>query len=596
MTTINFTNGTIIPASWLNDVDQAVYEDMGGPGGLASTASGKGASLVGSNDAGGYYTATNVEGQLQEIGKQQTFVNLYRFFSSAQIADYEARTAQSNFAGALDLTTAIQTAIYTTYAAGQNLYCPAGAAKVTGLELPTNTASYEDRGDAWTMTGQGAAQTFIDTTNKGTVFVSQTDTPVLRYHTRRTPPTSGANYVIQHIRFEQRNAAATNPVVLLDDLCEYADFHHNQILQFGVGDGLKVSYQIKGEIHHNFVMYGGYFSSTRSAAGIGINIPTGGNAGLLTVRKNTCRAFFRQLVLGDGTNNPSGTLLDQNEASDCTHGTWIRAGVSTCTVNKPYFEGISGTCVLDEGTSTVVQDGQFYFGFAVGIDGTAFTYGNTYVRNYLETSGAITGGGTGGILIKVRSDGPKKTVRDNTLVFSTSGGTVTNVIGLQIDGGTGSAARIDHSNTYNPRGPWVGGAGTVKILDGTTASNAGGLVGFGTGNNGNAEFPMLSQGAVSFLIGPSALTQANVAANVLTIPQGSFFTVSATAAVTVNSFDDGANNGRLIIFRTTTANMTFADTAFNLLAGPFTGPGVIGFVTERIGASTFAYELFRAVH
>jgi len=36
---------------------------------IASTAAGKGAALVGSNDAGGYYSATTVEGALQEIAK-----------------------------------------------------------------------------------------------------------------------------------------------------------------------------------------------------------------------------------------------------------------------------------------------------------------------------------------------------------------------------------------------------------------------------------------------------------------------------------------------------------------------------------------------
>jgi hypothetical protein len=67
MTSKVFTAGTVIDSAWLNDVNTITNTDLGGVGGLASTASGKGASLVGINDAGALITATTVEAALQEV-------------------------------------------------------------------------------------------------------------------------------------------------------------------------------------------------------------------------------------------------------------------------------------------------------------------------------------------------------------------------------------------------------------------------------------------------------------------------------------------------------------------------------------------------
>ena len=67
MTSKVFTAGTVIDSAWLNDVNTITNTDLGGVGGLASTAVSKGASLVGINDSGALITATTVEAALQEI-------------------------------------------------------------------------------------------------------------------------------------------------------------------------------------------------------------------------------------------------------------------------------------------------------------------------------------------------------------------------------------------------------------------------------------------------------------------------------------------------------------------------------------------------
>lgn len=544
---------------------------------------------MGVQDTDGNFNGTTVEAVLEEIADTSTYVNLFKFFTLAQITDYQARTAQTSYATALDLSSAIQTAIYTTYAAGRNLYCPAGSAKiVTGLEVPTNTASYEDRGDAWEMRGQGAVQTFVRQSN-GTVFVTSTDTPVLRYHQRRGMPTAGGNTIIRHMRFEQRNVAAASPVVLWDTLSEYAEFSHNQIIQFGTGNGLEVTYHIKGNITHNFVMCGDYFTGGKSAAGIAFNIPSVADSGLLTIKKNSARNFHWGYVIGDGVNDPSGTRVEQNEASFCTNGFWIKPLVTSCTLDNNFTEGITGTCVRDDGICTKIRGGMHYTGFSVGIDASNVTtnYGTVVEGNYLETAGAIPC-----TLIKVNSSGPTKTVRENHLLFSTSGGVVPGVVGLDI---AGSSARVNHhSNAYNPRGRWIGGAGTIKINDTTTA----GAIGIGTANDLDVEVPALRQGAVSLVTGSAVLTNSDLVGNKLTVGELSSYQVNGTAA-TINELSFINNRrGQRILFETTAGNlMVFTNSALMKLAGAatFTGPGMIEFLCSTSGSTVTAKEIGRTV-
>ena len=114
--------------------------------------------------------------------------------------------------------------------------------------------------------------------------------------------------------------------------------------------------------------------------------------------------------------------------------------------------------------------------------------------------------------------------------------------------------------------------------------------------NADIELTTLSRGAVSFAAPATALTQTAVTANVLTIPDaGSNFVVSATVAATVLKFISGTTSGRFVIFRTTTANMTFSNGAYVKLAGgvSFTGPGTITFLIDRLGADNYAWELSR---
>ena len=107
----------------------------------------------------------------------------------------------------------------------------------------------------------------------------------------------------------------------------------------------------------------------------------------------------------------------------------------------------------------------------------------------------------------------------------------------------------------------------------------------------------MASGALSLFRSSAALTEADVSANILTLPNGSYFTVTATVATTVQRFAAGTLDGLVVVLRTTNANMTISDTSYIQTAGgvSFTGPGTITFLIEKIGADNYAYELCRTV-
>lgn len=504
---------------------------------------------------------------------------IFEWMTTAQIADYQARTAVANMASALDLTAPIQAALDASYAAGQSLYFPPGAAKVTGLQVPTNSALYEDRGDAWCMYGAGAPQPFVRYPRSGTLLISETNVPVLRYQQRRAMPTAGGNTHVRGIRFEQRNAAATSAVVLWDSMSEDAEFSNNVILQFGTGNGFETTYQIKGNIYRNFVMFGGYFTATRSAAGIGFNIPSAGDSGMLTVRKNSARSFFWGYVHGDGTNDSSGALFEQNESSDCVNGMWNKANCTGATFFKSYTEGITGTCIKDEGTMTTISGGMHYLGFSIGIDASAVNnYGTVIEANYLETAGPNC------TLIKVGSGGPNKTVRSNHLLFSTSGGVVVGVVGIEI---SSIGPRLDiGANAFLPRGAWTGGAGTVKVSNLSTL----GITGLVPINQGaDLEIPTWLRAGITLQDNDTLLTETAVVANVLTLTATNVVNITAGAARTVNSMAQSATftgGSRVVHIVTGNNNVSFTDAAPLYLNGAFTGSATGGILTLLVRDET----------
>jgi hypothetical protein len=108
MTDTTFKSGTVIASSWLNDVNRLTYD-------IGSTASGKGASLVGLQDAGGYFSTDNVEAALQEAGMQMRGLGRDIRTFTGIVAD-----------GVTDDRVAFQNAVTTAKAGGYDIWFPAG--------------------------------------------------------------------------------------------------------------------------------------------------------------------------------------------------------------------------------------------------------------------------------------------------------------------------------------------------------------------------------------------------------------------------------------------------------------------------------------
>ncbi|WP_343520579.1 hypothetical protein [Sphingomonas sp.] len=537
--------------------------------------------------------------------------SLFDFLSPSQITDYTSRVAQNAFSSAPDLSAAVQNAINTTYANGENLYCPAGAARIDStLFLPeppgSSTMPYDDRVDAWTMRGQGAAQAYVPIVRaRGTVFVTNTDAPIFRYVKNQSGQFTSGIYEISHIRFEQINAEATATVIVFDKMSENASFHHNQVFQGGIGNGVDVLYSVKAELYDNFCIGQGYFAgppATNTLFGIGFNIPSAYSGGALTVRKNSARAFVTGYVIGaaaptgDSTSDPSATLLEQNEVSNCEVGVHIRSVVSSCTLDSMYFEGVRDTCVIDEGTSTIVRGGKFYGGFKVGIDSTYATFGNLYEGNYMETDGLPGATPPGCVFIDVLSDGsdggPAKTVLSNTFHYPTNN-VASVAVGVRV---TGENPRVTiEGNAFSPLGGWTIGAGTAKIDNQSTGD--GNFAITMQAQDGGRELPHLGQGSLSLGLAESALSQVSVSGSTLTIPPGSSFVVNATVPTNVYTINSGAESGRLIFLTVLNNNMTLNPSATLLLNGAtaFSGPGTIVLLTRINGGFSYSYEISRTL-
>ena len=169
----------------------------------------------------------------RDVGdKLKEFVSVFDFMTASEIAVAQA------YSFALNLTTPLQTAIDAAFAEKKDLFIPSGGYLVTGLTLPGNYPTTDQRDEAFRLYGQGYGIGFSNLNTGGTVLKSITDTPILTDRVI-TPPNAHVNYEIDHIRFD---GSSTTPVVLFNGIYGQSSFHHNVIYQRSTGDGLKILY------------------------------------------------------------------------------------------------------------------------------------------------------------------------------------------------------------------------------------------------------------------------------------------------------------------------------------------------------------------
>ena len=501
---------------------------------------------------------------------QSAPVNVLDYLTAAQI------TAVLAYSFTTDVTASCQAALDAARAANLDCYFPSGGYLVTGLTIPGDVSGpVDDRDSAIRIYGQGFGEPFVVSLTGGTIIKSVTDAPVIK-DILGTSPSSNGTIEIDHIRFD---GTSTTAVVLLESFYGLSSMHNCAVFQRGTGDGVKVTYAAGVWIYMVWALNKDLFASGLGAArtGIGFNLPITYDSGLVTITKCSSRGWLTAYKLGGGGATPYSPTIEQSECSVVYNGI-ILSGTNKAVIDSNYMEGLEGGKGIENtGVYSTLTNNLIFSGASFGIDSRLVLNRGTVIKgnaiglgNVVGAYGIALGGAYG------------QEVTGNAIACTD--GTASQ-LGIFVD----VSGKVDvHANFFDPKETWTG-AGASKV--GYTGTCL--IQGIITGQSNNADFPILSQGAVSLAYAP--LTGANVAANVLTVPDGGYFVVTAAAPVTVNSLDAGIIQFREITFRTVNANMTFADTAQIFLSAAFTGPGTISFVVERTGGLSYAYETSRTV-
>jgi hypothetical protein len=183
-----------------------------------------------------------------------------------------------------------------------------------------------------------------------------------------------------------------------------------------------------------------------------------------------------------------------------------------------------------------------------------------------------------------------KSCYNNTLLYA--GTTKSGLTGIEV---LGTNPNIDlHSNTFSPRGPWLG-SGTTKIRNSFTGL----LLGISQAQNGNDKSCPILHGALTFIGGQAVLTEAHVSGNTLTLPDDvNDFIFTPTVPVSINAIVGTQASIQPIRFSCTNTNVTFTDSALLQTDGgvSYTGKGAIEFRVYKISSTWYADENHRVAY
>lgn len=554
-------------AESVGDYDALLRTDLAN-----SSSAAKGTAILGYLPPGTGAVGRTLQDKLRET------VSAFDFMTSAQITAAKAYTFSTSH------QTALQTALDSAYVLKVDLFIPAGGYLVTGLVIPgTVSGGTDDRGNGFRVFGQACGEPFVLTDTGGTVIKSVTDAPVMA-DILGTDPSSNGTFELDHLRLV---GTSTTPVLKLQSFYGLSSVHNCSFHQNGTGDGVYIAFSATTSIYENYSMNRDLFTSVLGAARVGTayNFPISWDAGLVTFTKNTARGFKTGFKAGGGAGTAYSATIQQCECSNYYNGVDL-AGTVKAVLDDNYFEGgDQGTAVIDGGQSTSITKNVIFAGSAIAIDSSTASKTGTYIaENYIGLGAVVN---AIGLKINIAGSNIGKTAASNYIAYTAG---TAGVVGIQLTGNDSLLTLT--GNVFDPQAAWTG-AGSKKISN--AISN--GETGLTQVENGLQLFPKLGQGAVSLGIQAAAIVQADVVANVLTLQGGSSFIVSATGAATVTKIVGDLESGRLILFRTTTANMTFADSAYINLAGAvsFTGPGTLLLSLDRSGADNYASEICRTV-
>ena len=497
-------------------------------------------------------------------------VNVQDYMTSAESAAVLA------YSFTTDVTTACQGALDAARAGNRNCYFPAGGYLVTSLTIPGRVSGgVDDRDSGIRIYGQGQGEPFATANTGGTIIKSVTNTSVIK-DILDTNPSSNGTVEIDNIRFD---GTSTTPVVLLESFYGLSSFHNNTVFQRGAGSGVRITYAATVRIYENYSLNSAFASSGLGAlrTGIGFDFPITYDSGLVSFYKNTSRGWLTAYQIGGGAGVEYSPSIRDCECSVVYNGI-ILTGSNKAVIDGCYMEGIEGGVgITNNATYSTITNNLLFNGSAIGIDSRFTTNKGAVITGNTIGMGSVVGA----FGIAIGGTGYGQTITGN--MISCADGTA-NQIGVFVD----IVGKVDvHANMFDPRQKWTGSGASKVAYTGTSIIN--GII---TAEGNDADFPLLS-GSVAYPSIP--LTHSNVAANVLTISGGSYFVMTAGSAVTINALSAGTLSGRLVTFRTTNANATFADTSFIFSSGAFTGPGTITFLVDFASGSNFAYEVSRTV-
>lgn len=519
------------------------------------------------------------------LSKLQDTWSVFDFMSAAQITAVQSR------AGSLDVTTQVQAAVTAAWKAGKRLYMPAGLYKAK-IQIPYYDGVNTYQGNVFELFGDGAGNGFLggNPYDNGTTIISPDTGMTLRYLNYLGAGTTSGNHCYIHgIRFDGTTASA---VVQFDRFSDYSVFSECEIRQHGTGPGFRALHAYGGTIRNVHSMNDQLVSppgTARTSIAFDIQSVAGLSGAILHLDKCTGRGF--QIAYNLGSGNALDTIsakLSQCESSVVNYGILINAGMVNTIIDSPYFEAVEVTCIQDAGASTHVINGMFFESFLFGIDSRYDNYGSVYQNNRFQQNTVASVA----VAIQSKGDavGTKKIVEGNFFYFLGSGGAIAGVSGVQI---TGVNPQIELArNTFRPARAWVGGAGTTQILDSSTGYLAGSTV---TADDFNS-FQLLAGVGLNLSYTGTPITEASVAAGVLTLPVESSITLTASSATAVTQFNLGSGKPRIVVLVLTGTNFTLTKGTYMKMSANLAVPGSITFDLRSVAGVVTAYELARTVY
>lgn len=431
--------------------------------------------------------------------------------------------------------------IAAAFAANRNVFLPAGAYQAN-VVLPAVAAKRNKSLKLW---GQGMGEIFALSKTDGSTSITGVDPAqeVIRFENLEPGyPWASPGYLdIAHLRLYQ--TSDSKAVMRFKSLMGQHEIHHIAMIQHGAGDGLVIQASSTAEVYNCYAINRDWNvpsdqQNTADRQGTGFVAQGAFPAGLTAFRRCTARGWYRgyEIGLDDPATAAYGFAIEHSEVSNCRHGVAVNARARSTRLSHLYMEGgDGGTGIDDRGMGTVVENSILFFGFGIGIQSLeAASRGNAYRGNILEVSDR-----PGTVLLDIVSGpGADKTVEGNSFVFSGSGGAIAGVVGLRISGANPFLTVT--GNAFDPHGPWVGGAGTAKIVDVSTAGGSprSGEIGVGLGQTRDgAGLPAVWRGALTGRHEESVLTQADVTAGVLALSDAMSFDFTPTVATNVSQFD-----------------------------------------------------------